>query len=162
MGWNSDVSSIWRDHIPIRLKNTPSQWTRRQTRGRCVDVGFTLLELMIVITIVLTLAAMAAVRYDRTVAYSKEAALHHDLSVMREAIEQYTLDHQEAPESLDGLVSAGYLSGIPVDPVTGAKDWITESSDVVLSPDGGSSGISNVHSGSDRLSPFEHTPYSSW
>jgi|SRR5579875_4073788 len=129
---------------------------------RTTDSGFTLLELMIVITIVLTLAAMAAVRYDRTVAYSKEAALHHDLFVMRRAIEQYTLDYQKRPQSLDDLVSGGCLSEIPVDPVTGVKDWTTDSSDTLPTSDQASGGISNVHSGADKLSPFEHTRYSSW
>ena len=59
------------------------------------------------------LAAMAAVRYDRSVTRAKEATLHHDLSVMRDAIEQYTLDKQQAPQSLDDLVSSGYLRAIP-------------------------------------------------
>lgn len=125
--------------------------------------GFTLIELMIVVTIILILAGMAAVRYDKSVARAKEAALHHDLSVMREAIEHYTLDKQQAPQSLDDLVSAGYLREIPVDPVTGAKDWVTESSDVLLSPDQESgSGISDVHSPSDKQSSVEGSAYSTW
>lgn len=142
-------------------------WRRRfeETNGvkRSGVAGFTLIELMVVVTIILILAGMAAVRYDRSITRSKEAALHHDLSVLRNAIEQYTLDKEQAPQSLDDLVSAGYLRQIPVDPVTGAKDWVTESSDVLLSPDEASgSGISDVHSASDKQSPFEGTPYSSW
>ena len=125
--------------------------------------GFTLIELMVVVTIILILAGMAAVRYDKSVDRAKEAALHHDLSVLRGAIEQYTLDKEQAPQSLDDLVSAGYLREIPPDPVTGAKDWVTQSSDVLLSPDEASGGgISDVHSASDKVSPFEGTPYSSW
>lgn len=133
---------------------------RRVPRRRAA-AGFTLLELMIVITVILTLAVIAAVRYERSIAYSKEVALRNDLDTMRQAIEQYTLDNQEAPQSLDNLVSAGYLGHIPVDPVTGAIDWITETSDVLASAQG-SSGISDVHSGSDKVSPFANTPYSSW
>lgn len=128
------------------------------------DLGFTLIELLIVITIILTLAAIGDVHYERSIAYSKEVTLRNDLSAMRQAIEQYTLDHQQAPQSLDDLVSAGYLGQIPVDPVTGAKDWTTGASEVLLTTDQGSGGISDVHSGSNRVSPspFEKTPYSSW
>lgn len=130
---------------------------------RLTDAGFTLIELMVVVTIILILAGMASIRYDRSIVRSKEAVLHHDLSVLRGAIEQYTLDKEQAPQSLDDLVSAGYLRQIPVDPVTGAKDWVTETSDVLLSPDEESGGgISDVHSASDKQSPFEGTPYSSW
>jgi len=118
---------------------------------------------MIVMTIIMILASMAAVRYDRSVSRAKEAALHHDLSVMRDAIEQYTLDKEQAPQSLDDLVSAGYLRAIPIDPITGTKDWTTVTSDVLLSPDETSSGgITDVHSSSDQVSSFEKTPYSSW
>lgn len=126
-------------------------------------LGFTLIELMIVMTIIVILASMAAVRYDRSVTRAKEAALHHDLSVMRDAIEQYTLDKEQAPQSLDDLVSSGYLRAIPNDPMTGGKDWTVASSDLLLSPDETSSGgITDVHSSSDRVSSFENTPYSSW
>jgi general secretion pathway protein G len=125
--------------------------------------GFTLIELMVVVTIMLILASIAAVRYDRSVERAKEAALHHDLSVLREAIQQYTLDKQQAPQSLDDLVSGGYLREIPTDPVTGQKDWVTETSDVLLSPDETSEqGISDVHSPSDKVSSFEGTAYNSW
>jgi general secretion pathway protein G len=133
--------------------------------GRSVALmaGFTLIELMVVAAIIAILASVAAVRYDRSVTRAKEAALHHDLSVMREAIEQYTLDKQQAPQSLDDLVSAGYLRQIPDDPVTGAKDWVTETSDVLMSPDEASgSGISDVHSPSDKVSTFENTAYDTW
>ena len=136
--------------------------SRSSARRGWASVGFTLIELMIVITIMLILVSMAAVRYDRSVLHSKEAALHHDLSVMREAIEQYTLDKEQAPQSLDDLVSSGYLRAIPTDPVTGAKDWVTDSSDAVLDPDQSSGGISDVHCGSSATSPFENTPYNTW
>lgn len=125
--------------------------------------GFTLIELMVVMAIVVILASVAAVRYDKSVERAKEAALHHDLSVLRDAIQQYTLDKQQAPQSLDDLVSAGYLREIPTDPVTGAKDWVTDTSDVLMSPDQASgAGIDDVHSPSDKVSPFEGTAYNSW
>lgn len=125
--------------------------------------GFTLIELMVVMAIIVILASIAAVRYDKSVQRAKEAALHHDLSVLRDAIQQYTLDKQQAPQSLDDLVSSGYLREIPVDPVTGAKDWVTDTSDVLMSTDEASGGgIDDVHSPSDKTSPFEGTAYNSW
>jgi general secretion pathway protein G len=129
---------------------------RRGTRG------FTLLELMIVITIILILLTMGAARYDRSVLRAKEAALHQDLSAMRQAIEQYTLDKQAAPQSLEDLVSSHYLREIPTDPITRQRDWNTMVEDIVMSPEQTSSGISDVHSASGQISPFENTPYSSW
>lgn len=124
--------------------------------------GFTLIELMIVITIILILASIAAARYDQSILRSKEAALHHNLSVMRDAIEQYTLDKEQAPQSLQDLVSDGYLRQIPIDPITGGADWNVTTSDLLLSPEQSTSGITDVHSSSDKVSPFEKTPYSSW
>jgi general secretion pathway protein G len=124
--------------------------------------GFTMLELMVVITIILILASIGIGRYQQSILRAKEAALKQDLSVMRQAIQQYTLDKEAAPQSLDDLVSAGYLGAIPVDPLTRAKDWQTVSEDVLLSPDQTTTGITDVHSGSDQVSPFERTAYSSW
>ncbi len=124
--------------------------------------GFTLLELMIVITIILVLLAMGMGRYEQSVLRSKEAALKQDLFVMRNAIEQYTLDKQAAPQSLDDLVSGGYLREVPVDPMTRQKDWRADYENVVLSPEQSGTGITDVHSSSDRISSFERTPYSSW
>ncbi|HEV2288502.1 MAG TPA: prepilin-type N-terminal cleavage/methylation domain-containing protein [Candidatus Acidoferrales bacterium] len=136
---------------------------RRHNQAKSTAAGFTLIELMIVITIILILMGMAATRYDRSITRAKEAALHHDLSVLRSAIEQYTLDKQQAPQSLDDLVSAGYLRQIPTDPITGAKDWVPVTSDMLMSPDQtGNGGITDVHSSSDQVSSFENTPYSSW
>lgn len=133
-----------------------------ERREPAASEGFTLIELMIVVAIILILASMAAVRYDQSILRSKEAALHQDLSVMRQAIEQYTMDKEQAPQSLDDLVTAQYLSHIPVDPITGAKDWNVTTSDLLLSPEQSSTGITDVHSGSDKVSPFENTPYSTW
>lgn len=125
--------------------------------------GFTLIELMAVMAIIVILASIAAVRYDKSVQRAKEAALHHDLSVLRDAIQQYTLDKQQAPQSLDDLVSSGYLREIPTDPVTGTKDWVTDTSDVLMSADETSGGgIDDVHSPSDKTSPFEGTAYNTW
>jgi len=138
------------------------QLAGERRRRRCA-LGFTLLELMIVITIIMILLALGAGRYQQSVVRAKEAALHQDLTVMRKAIDQYTLDKLAAPQSLEDLVGAGYLREIPVDPITGKKDWQVEfESDVLFSPEQTSTGIVNVRSASDRISPFEGTAYNSW
>ncbi|MGH9859725.1 MAG: type IV pilin protein, partial [Candidatus Acidiferrales bacterium] len=90
---------------------------------------------MIVITIMGILMAIAAGNYQRSVLRSKEAALKQDLFVMRNAIEQFTLDKEAAPQSLDELVSAGYLRAIPKDPITNAVDWRPIYDDVLLTPE---------------------------
>lgn len=130
--------------------------------GDAASEGFTLIELMIVIAIMLILMGIAAMRYDQSLLRSKEAALHQDLSVMRQAIEQYTLDKEQAPQSLDDLVTSEYLRQVPVDPITGGRDWTVVTSDLLLSPEQSSTGITDVHSSSDRVSPFENTPYNTW
>ena len=130
--------------------------------GRRRAKGFSLLELMIVLTIIMILATIAVGRYDRSVLRSKEAVLKQDLSVMRNAIQQYTLDKQAAPASLDDLVQAKYLGAIPIDPITRAKDWHTDSEDILLDPQQTSPGITDVHSSSSAVSPFENTAYSTW
>src|SRR5882672_5471048 len=103
--------------------------------------GFTLIELMIVISIIFILIGMAVGRYDRAVQRSREAALHTDLQTMRQAIDNYTLDKQAAPQSLDDLKDKGYLREVPTDPMTRAKDWVPDFEDVVLSPDQSGTGI---------------------
>jgi len=148
----------------------PSIWSRfsagfwrstaRSRQGR--RSGFSLLELLVVITIVLILMGMAVGRYENSVKRSREAALKQDLFVMRNAIQQYTLDKEAAPSSLDDLVTAKYMSGIPTDPITRAKDWKTDSEQVLLDPAQTSSGITDVHSSSADTSPFESTPYNTW
>ena len=131
---------------------------RRGIRG----AGFSLLEMLIVITIILILAGIAAGRYEKSVLRAKEATLKQDLFVMRNAIQQYTLDKEAGPSSLDDLVQGKYLSGIPVDPITRTRDWQTESEQVVLDPLQTTPGITDVHSSSDQVSPFENTAYNTW
>jgi general secretion pathway protein G len=124
--------------------------------------GFSLLEMMIVITVILILAGIAATRYERSVLRAKEATLKQDLFVMRNAIQQYTLDKMAGPTSLDDLVAAKYLASIPTDPITRTKDWHVDSEQVLLDPQQTTPGITDVHSNSDALSPFENTAYNTW
>ncbi len=136
--------------------------TRRGRRRGICAAGFTLLELMIVITIILILATIAGERYDRSVQHAREATLKQDLFVMRTAIQNYTLDKATGPTSLDDLVESKYISSIPTDPMTKAKDWHTDSEDVLLTPDQTSPGITDVHSSATGISPFDNTPYNTW
>lgn len=123
--------------------------------------GFTLIELLIVISIILILIGMAAGNYRKTVIRANETVLKQDLVEMRKAIDNYTLDKQAAPQSLEELVP-DYLRSIPKDPITQANDWVPAVESVVLSPDQAGTGITNVHSASDRVSPFEGTVYNTW
>src|SRR5271169_2082367 len=135
---------------------------RRKRAGRSSNGGFTLLELMIVIAIIFILLGLAAGRYDMTIQRSREAVLKHDLQVLREAIDNFTLDKQAAPQSLEDLHSAGYLREVPLDPMTQATDWDAVFDNVVLSPDQVTTGMVDLHSHSGRTSPFDGTAYSSW
>lgn len=132
---------------------------KSRPRGR----GFTLLELMIVITIILILISMGTANYRQSVIRAKEAALKQDLAVMRNAIHNYTVDKLRAPQSLEELAADGYLREVPIDPITGQRDWVPVFEDnIFLSADQNAPGMTDVHSASDRVSPFENTAYSSW
>ena len=134
----------------------------RKRRSVLFEAGFTLIELMIVITIILILIGMAAQRYEKSVQRANEAVLKHNLQTIRTSIDNYTLDKQAAPQSIEDLVQAGYLRAVPTDPITRAKDWVPQYDSVVLSPDQSSTGMVDVHSNSPRVSPFENTPYNEW
>jgi general secretion pathway protein G len=125
--------------------------------------GFTLIELMIVISIILILIGIAAGMYQHSVQKAKESVLKSDLRTMRDAIDHYTMDKEAAPQSLEDLTNpqSQYLREIPVDPITHQKDWQTETGDTVLSPDQTQTGIVNVHSNSNETSS-DGSPYSSW
>lgn len=129
--------------------------------GRIRSAGFTILELMIVITIIFILVGIAVGRYDRTVKVAREARLKNDLQVMRVAIDHYTLDKQAAPQSLQDLVDAHYLRSLPYDPITQQQDWVPHTGDTVISPDQVGTGLDDVHSNSSQIST-EGTPYNAW
>jgi general secretion pathway protein G len=149
-------------HFPITVCGLRDARRRIPPAGRGIrNAAFTLLEVMIVVTIILILAGIALTRYEKSVVRAREATLKQDLFVMRNAINQYTLDKEAGPTSLDDLVPK-YISAIPVDPITRTKDWKTDSEDVLLDPQQTSPGITDVHSGSDQTSPFESTPYNTW
>jgi general secretion pathway protein G len=129
---------------------------------RQLAAGFTLIELMIVISIIMILVGIAAVQYQKSVQRAREATLKQDLQAMRQSIDNYTLDKQAAPQSLEDLAQAGYLRMVPKDPMTGTADWDLQFDSVVLSPDQSGTGLVDVHSHSGSTSPFERTPYNEW
>ena len=122
--------------------------------------GFTLLELMIVISIIIILAAITLPQYQKTIMQTREAVLRDDLHKMRELIDQYGADKGRLPQSLDDLVAAGYMRDIPTDPITDTKDWTLETGEDPNSTEGGS-GIINVHSSSNEVGT-DGTAYSTW
>lgn len=126
------------------------------------ETGFTLLELMIVISILFILIGLAVAQYGKTVQNAREAALLTDLQTMRQAIDNYTLDRLSAPQSLDDLKNAGYMREVPTDPITQAKDWVLDYGDTVLTPDQNGSGITDVHSASPQVSKLKGTAYNTW
>jgi general secretion pathway protein G len=123
--------------------------------------GFTLVELMIVISIIAILLAIAVPRYSQSVVRARESVLKQDLFSLRSSIDQYTLDKEKAPQSLDELVSSGYLRVIPKDPMTNAPDWVPVEDDTLMSADQTAPGISDVHSASQNAAS-DGTAYSSW
>jgi general secretion pathway protein G len=148
--------------VKRQWQNRVARPSLRRSEGIGYNIGFTLIELMIVMTIIVILVGIAAVKYDRVVQRSKEAVLRQDLRAMRDAIDNYTLDKQAAPQSVDDLQQAGYLRAVPVDPMTEAKDWVPQFDSVVLSPDQTTTGMVDVHSNSGKASPFDGTPYNEW
>src|ERR1700682_1835622 len=123
--------------------------------------GFTLLELMIVISIIMILMAVAVPLYNQSIVQARESVLRSNLSTLRSVISQYTLDKQKAPQSLDDLVQGGYLKQIPKDPMTGETNWEVVQEDVLLAVDQQDPGIDDVKSASNQTAS-DGTAYSSW
>jgi general secretion pathway protein G len=132
------------------------------SRIRKQDAGFTLMELMIVMAIIGVLAVVAIPKFTAAIKMAREAVLKEDLHVMRAAIDSYTMDKQKAPQSLEDLITDGYLKAIPEDPMTHTKDsWVTDSNGALYSIDQTDPGIDDVHSGSQELDSNGQA-YSTW
>jgi general secretion pathway protein G len=122
--------------------------------------GFTLIEMVVVISMILILLAIALPMYNQSILRAREAKLHENLATMNKVIQEYSLDKKKAPQSLEDLVP-GYLKFIP-DDITGKNDtWETEQEDPQNAWDPNQAGIAAVHSGSKDLGS-DGTPYSSW
>ena len=132
---------------------------RRLKSGR--SRGFTLLELMIVISIMMILMAIAIPIYSQSVLRARESVLRQDLFTLRSVIDQYTLDKQKAPQSLEDLKTAGYIRDIPIDPMTGQANWEPVQEDFLQAADQQEPGISDVHSASSSPST-DGTAYNTW
>ena len=113
--------------------------------------GFTLIEIMVVISIMAILFSVAMPIYSRSVAAKREEVLRQNLETLNEVIVQYTLDKKKAPKSLEDLRQAGYLKEIPED-ITGRNDtWVADEDESIMAPEQTETGVSGVHSGSNRI-----------
>lgn len=143
------------------------QWSQIRGAGRPGGrpgwLGFTVLEMMVVITIIFLLLSIAIPNYRTSIIRSREAVLREHLFTLRSLIDQYTLDKKKGPQSLEDLVSGGYLREVPVDPITNSNStWQTETdSGALFAGDQTEAGIIDVHSGAAGNS-LDGTPYSGW
>ena len=135
----------------------------RPRRHRRVSrrTGFTLIEVMIVIAIILILVGIGVGMYQQSIQRARESVLKEDLQTMRQAIDNFTLDKQQAPQSIQDLVDGHYLARAPVDPVC-RQDWVPHFSDQVISPDQTGSGMDDVHSSCEGVGLSDPTPYNTW
>ena len=123
--------------------------------------GYTLIELIIVMAIVSILMAIAIPQYQKSLRRTKETLLHSHLQTMRTVIDEFTFDKKKAPQTLQDLVTEGYLRAVPIDPITGNDQWRTVQEDSLSAVDQTEPGIFDVRSLSDLIS-LEGTPYSDW
>jgi general secretion pathway protein G len=148
-----------------RVNNSASRrgmQTRLFARNRSNQArGFTLLELMIVISMIMILMSVAVPIYNQSIVQARESVLRSNLATLRSVISQYTLDKQKAPQSLDDLVTAGYLRQIPIDPMTKQPNWEPKEEDVLMAVDQQDPGIDDVHSSSSGIAS-DGTAYSTW
>lgn len=133
----------------------------KQSCKLCPARGFTLIEMMIVISLIVILISIAVPVYNNAILRAKEATLRQDLFTLRDVISQYTLDKKKAPQALEDLVQANYIRQIPKDPFTGQANWTADQEDSQMAVDQTEPGIVDVHS-SSNLTGTDGTAYSTW
>jgi general secretion pathway protein G len=133
----------------------------RRARTNRRPRGFTLIEMMIVVSLILILVSIALPVYNRSILRAKEGVLKQDLFTLRQVIDQYTLDKKKAPQALDDIVTAGYIKKVPLDPFTNEANWTVDQEDPTEAADQQEPGIVDVHS-SSNLTATDGTAYSSW
>ena len=117
---------------------------------------------MVVMLIIAILAAIAIPAYVSSIRAAREAVLKEDLHVLRDAIDSYTNDKNKAPQTLDDLVTGGYLKSVPKDPMTQSDStWVPTMDDTLQSVDQTDPGMTDIHSGSDQQGS-DGQPYSTW
>jgi general secretion pathway protein G len=146
--------------MSLKLYNS-ERHRNEQYAGSRRSRGFTLLELMIVISMIMILMAVAVPIYNQSIIQARESVLRQNLDTLRKVIDQYTLDKQKAPQSLDDLVTANYLRQLPLDPMTREANWQTDTEDALMAVDQQEPGINNVHSASTATGS-DGTAYSTW
>jgi len=135
---------------------------QRNAQVRLRPEGFSLLEMMMVVTLILIIASIASPIYRTAIVRAREAVLRDDLYTLRFLIDRFTADNGRSPAHLDEIVEKGYLGRLPTDPFTGSNEtWQEVQEKAPPSPTQKYLGIADVHSGSDDLS-LEGTPYNSW
>jgi len=138
------------------MTNLPKYQMRASSRG------FTMIELLVVLSLIVILATMGMTQYRNSVIHAREAVLKEDLFRMRDAIDQYYADKNEYPSTLDALVTDGYMRQVPEDPFTRSKDsWTTEPAPSDPSNPTGEPGVYNIHSGSDGTA-IDGSKYAEW
>ena len=123
--------------------------------------GFTLIEMMIVISIILILVGIAAGMYTQSIRKARESVLKQDLQTMRQAIDNYTMDKLQAPQSLQDLADSHYLRELPIDPFTQQRDWVAHFGDTLMTPEQTGVGLDDVHSNSDQIGS-DGSAYNTW
>jgi general secretion pathway protein G len=142
--------------LVIRIGN------RLRERRRSSQSGFTMIELMIVMAIVVILISIAVPLYQKAILRAKESVLKNNLFTIRTVIDEYTYDKQKAPQTLQDMVTEGYLREVPIDPIVGNNtSWRITMEQPMLSVSQTEPGIFDVKSASDAKS-LEGTPYSDW
>lgn len=146
-----------------RIREARGRQCRFRPRAGSGLLGFTVLEMMVVITIIFLLLSIAIPNYRTSIVRSRESVLREHLFTLRSLIDQYTLDKKKGPQSLEDLVAEGYLRQVPVDPITNSSStWQTETdSGALFAGDQTEAGIIDVHSGAAGTS-LDGTAYNSW